>query len=234
LVADHDHWQYNIDRWKLRLQKRFGCESASAASLLSDLTGKRQGMLTVISSAGIDGNGLPWWRCACDCGRDYLARTSPNNASLLVPCRCPGARCTPSSPRRRTRHGASSTPEYATWVSIRGRCLNRRHTRYAAYGGSGIQMWRPWQNSFPIFLADVGTRPRVGMRLMRLDQSGDYRPGNVLWATRQTEMSARDGTITIMHSGRAQTLGHGRGRWARATRRSTRASSDAAGVSMRH
>ncbi len=67
-------------------------------------------------------------------------------------------------------------------------------------------MWRPWQNSFAIFLADVGKRPRTGMRLMRFDQNGDYRPGDVVWATRQTEMSAQDGTISLTCHGRTQAL----------------------------
>ena len=79
----------------------------------------------------------------------------------------------------------SRHPLYDTWYGMRRRCLDPRDARYKRYGGRGIGVCGPWLD-FASFRDDIehllGPRPE-GMRLDRIDNDGDYEPGNVQWNT---------------------------------------------------
>lgn len=87
-----------------------------------------------------------------------------------------------------TKHGDSSrsgnTPEYNAWLNMRGRCLRSTHPRYPEWGGRGITICARW-DLFENFLADVGRRPTAAHSLDRVDNDGNYEPGNCRWTTEQ-------------------------------------------------
>ena len=72
------------------------------------------------------------------------------------------------------------------WYAMVGRCVNVNHPAYKDYGGRGIAVCDRWLNSFDDFYFDVGDAPE-GMSLDRIDNDGDYEPGNVRWATKQDQ-----------------------------------------------
>lgn len=71
---------------------------------------------------------------------------------------------------------------YRTWMHMRARCNNPNASGYKYYGGRGIQVCDWWDN-FANFLHDVGLPPSLKHSIDRINNDGDYYPGNVRWAT---------------------------------------------------
>ena len=73
---------------------------------------------------------------------------------------------------------------------MRKRCCDVKHNDYYLYGGRGIKVCARW-NVFTNFLADMGEHPK-GLLLERVNNNGDYEPGNCRWATpSEQEMNTR-------------------------------------------
>ena len=70
---------------------------------------------------------------------------------------------------------------------MKDRCLNPNNARYAYYGGRGITVCPQWAHSFEQFLADVGEKPSPELSIDRIDNDGNYEPGNVRWATKSEQ-----------------------------------------------
>jgi len=64
---------------------------------------------------------------------------------------------------------------------MKQRCTNPKNKRYSSYGGRGITVCDRWVE-FENFLEDMGERP-PGLSLERIDNDGNYEPGNCTWTT---------------------------------------------------
>jgi hypothetical protein len=94
--------------------------------------------------------------------------------------------------RDRDRAYKAEHPLYSTWFAMRYRCYTPSSENYADYGGRGIGMHPTWENNFDAFetwlYANLGQRPK-GTSLDRIDNDGNYEPGNVRWATRKVQQN---------------------------------------------
>jgi len=83
------------------------------------------------------------------------------------------------------------SPEYSCWVNIKHRTRNPEHASYPDYGGRGITMCDEWYEDFNAFLSHIGPRPSSDHSVDRIDNEGNYEPGNVRWATRSEQQFNR-------------------------------------------
>lgn len=97
--------------------------------------------------------------------------------------------------------GNKPSLEYYTWRSIKARCLNKNHHSYSSYGGSGVLIYEEWINNFSLFFKDVGPRPTKKHTLDRIRSDLGYVPGNVRWATVETQNRNRKDNVWIEANG---------------------------------
>lgn len=95
----------------------------------------------------------------------------------------------------------SRTPTYRAWEKMRRRCHDPKYERYGDWGGRGIKVCDEWRASFAAFLAYMGEKP-PGLMLDRIDNDGNYEPGNCRWATRSEQMRNQRRTVWVEHRGR--------------------------------
>lgn len=104
------------------------------------------------------------------------------------------------------KHGLSRLSEYDSWVLMRRRCGNSSWVSYHLYGGRGIKVCAEWEASVEAFLRDMGRKPGPEYTLDRIDNNGNYEPGNCRWASRETQGSNRRNVRHVDFQGESMSL----------------------------
>jgi hypothetical protein len=128
---------------------------------------------------------IPYGYCHCGCG-NLTAKTTEGRGG--IPKGTPrnylnGHHSLRHGHAKRTRK--SST--YNSWAHMIHRCTNPNNSQWRDYGGRGITVCARWMK-FENFFADMGEAPK-GLSLDRIDNDGNYEPGNCRWATRLVQQN---------------------------------------------
>lgn len=84
------------------------------------------------------------------------------------------------------RRGQSA---YQSWSGMKARCRNPNRKAYVRYGGRGITVCDRWlgPEGFRNFMSDMGNKPSPDHSIDRIDNDGNYEPGNCRWADAKTQ-----------------------------------------------
>ena len=161
-----------------------------------DLTGQKFNRLVVLEFSHMNRWGNACWKAICDCGREVTVASGEVLKGRVGSCGCiTRERAAKLGRAVSTTHGETAggkaTPEYHAWQHLRQRCGNPLNPEFGRYGARGIRVCDRWLR-FENFLADMGRRPGKGYSIDRINNDGNYEPGNCRWATaKQQAMNRR-------------------------------------------
>lgn len=147
-----------------------------------DLTGKTFGRWTVLEHCRSEGK-RHFYRCRCECGTEKEVNAAYLRIGDSRSCGCLRDELTGN---RRRKHAQTGNATYRCWQNMLNRCRNRKLPNTQNYSGRGITVCKRWEQ-YEGFLADMGPKPGPGYSLERINNSGNYVPGNVKWATRKEQ-----------------------------------------------
>ena len=108
--------------------------------------------------------------------------------------------------KRKWKHRSHLTAAtHSTWLNMRQRCSNPNHKAYKDYGARGITVCKRWRDDYDAFYEDMGPRPEKAT-IDRIDNDGNYEPGNCRWAPMSLQNRNNRRTHFIECQGRRQSL----------------------------
>jgi hypothetical protein len=155
--------------------------------------------------------------CRCECGMEKVVLWSNISQGDTRSCGClyRESRFVAS---RTHGHKAGGRPSklYSAWQAMKVRCYGTLPVN-VSYLQRGTVVCERWLNGeegisgFECFAEDVGPPPSRLHTLERIDNNGNYEPGNCRWDTRLAQGNNKRNNVFLEHEGKRLTLAQ----WAR-------------------
>lgn len=165
-----------------------------------DRTGLQYGQLNVLRFLGKQGYSKPRWECVCSCGTLCQVTSSNLATGHTTSCGCLHA----DMMRARRIYPKEHSAEYRIWRGLKQRAGSKQGKNSAWY--NHIDVSREWEESFDVFLRDMGKRPSPKHTVERLNNAIGYRRENCVWATAKTQANNRKTNHRIEFNGVTKTL----------------------------
>jgi hypothetical protein len=171
----------------------------------SEAIGKTYGRLFVLDIFYYIDSYAAYAKCECECGNKCEVRVTSLRNGRTRSCGCLmlevakiiGKKC---STKFKKTHGESNSTEGHIWYGMMQRCYDKNCKAFKNYGGRGIEVYKPWRskkNGLRRFvrwlLSDVGIgrRPSGRYSIDRINNDGNYVPGNLKWSTNKEQIHNR-------------------------------------------
>lgn len=176
---------------------------AKAIISRKEMIGKKFNRLLVLKHSHTTKAWSQYYLCKCECGKITTVGKQKLFNGLTKSCGCYKKE---DIVNRSKKHGQYKTKEYAAWVAMQTRCYNQKTHNFRNYGGRGITVYSQWIGNFDQFLKDVGPSPTVEHSLDRINNNGNYEPGNVKWSTTKEQARNKSTNFFITINGETKII----------------------------
>lgn len=171
----------------------------------TDITNKKFSRLTAVRFVGRNNDNRDVWEFLCSCGnkKNISYRWVKNGTSKSCGCLASELTAKRNYKHGHTKHNNIMTPEFSSWLSMKGRLTDKTYHAREHYIRRGITICDRWldkNNGFKNFYADMGNRP-PGTSLDRIDNDKGYYPENCRWATHKQQMNNTSSNKMITYKG---------------------------------
>lgn len=166
-----------------------------------NLIGRKYGMLTVIARAENSVSGKTRWICQCDCGKvkDKPVAGYELKAGKVRSCGCLYFESNKEIAQKFATHRMTDTRIWTIWQSMKQRCKYNKNYQ-------NISVCEEWQDFLTFYKWAVCNGYSDFLTLDRIDNNGNYEPGNCRWVTYKVQENNRRNNVFVEYNGERHTL----------------------------
>lgn len=164
--------------------------------------GEKHNRLTIGKYAGQNKFGKSIWECTCECGNVIVV-----TGTTVINGHTKSCGCFSREKQHAIRHGDTKARMYGIWESMRARCFSPNVSSYKWYGARGIKVCDEWNSSYDTFKKWCLENGYANdLTIDRIDNDGDYEPGNCRWTTLSEQMFNTRRSVRIELEGKILNL----------------------------